>query len=697
MTTPKTWLKLIGLVSVLLVLLLRYHFILEDSLTHTSTLPVTAPVTASASLAPPAPTVLPLPPPSLPSPPLVPAAPYRRCVDHWKCDRRFIEAGCFGAIWSPECGNDCIKGACTEAAAWHWVQGLDTATGKHANICCPDRSTAAPAAIAALPWTRSVLDLAEEQLRGMIAVDLAKIASDPVLDPRGPCAGIVGAGHYKGQACAARWCCVAAANGVSAANRWCDHLAHFGCFIDPDYPPRHDNGSADVSMCPERCRRIREITDREPLRPARMENVLHLLRSDGLTMTKAHDMLEMLGRNQLAELMSVGRGQKPRTKMSGRQGPDPCQVGGWRWVVEGGLISDGSFKSCNHSGSGAVRLDEVVFGVPTMERRGTFGKKENVLYLPKVIDSILEYADPSRVYLMKAGNKMAEHSVRFAGATCLCLRLHLTAAATEPSFCGVFCLQTMDSVLRLHPSLNVVDSSSVEKQLIRHHMHGENYSLPANADFAMKIALQEGPQKRGWRLSEASDFIFLMSELLTRSDAPYIGFHQDDAEWTQPPEILGAPIQSLYQFRPGGPIAAGDTQMGIGIKCITTGICNCALACGMVSMVFRRDVLQQFLGAIKPGAWKLKPIDMLLNDFLTANGFEWPATRSVQHKGSTSSYIPKGFSSRDELVKVAAHEFRDAPPITPRPGREEWHKVYSCARAPPETVPTAAGRKACAC
>ena len=47
-----------------------------------------------------------------------------------------------------------------------------------------------------------------------------------------------------------------------------------------------------------------------------------------------------------------------------------------------------------------------------------------------------------------------------------------------------------------------------------------DYPLPEQADDAMKIARGfgewgEGPRKRGWRLSEAHDFIFLMREVLT--------------------------------------------------------------------------------------------------------------------------------------------------------------------------------------
>jgi hypothetical protein len=232
------------------------------------------------------------------------------------------------------------------------------------------------------------------------------------------------------------------------------------------------------------------------------------------------------------------------------------------------------------------------------------------------------------------------------------------------------------------------------------------YPLPEQADDAMKIARGfgpwgDGPRKRGWRLSEARDFIFLMREVLKQSDAPYLIFNQDDAEWTYRPELLGLPIQSLYHFRPGGPIAVDDNQRGkVDCDPELSPACSCTLGCGMVSMVFRRDVLKHFLRSIAPGVWKLKAIDMLLGDFLRSHGYEWPATRSVQHKGSNSSYVLN--NTYMESLKVGGkwtsafgRETRAMPPKSPRPSRDERHRIYSCDRPPLNRVPEMA-RQHCA-
>eukprot|EP01051_Picozoa_sp_SAG22_P015136 SAG22_NODE_1938_length_3288_cov_2.551270_2_plen_349_part_00 len=258
--------------------------------------------------------------------------------------------------------------------------------------------------------------------------------------------------------------------------------------------------------------------------------------------------------------------------------------------------------------------------------------------------------------------------------------------------CVAVICQVMDAVLEKNPELKVVEKRS--RQPVPEPVFNETYSLPDDADKAMIMMREEGGMKKKWRLNEARDFIFLMSELLRRTDAPFLGFHQDDATWTQRPELLGTPIQSLYQFRPGGPLGTGDVQLGRGLWCKEAQVCNCALGCGLVSMVFRRDLLQMFLGAIiNQGAWKLKPIDQLLDDFLNANGFEWPATRSVQHKGTMSSYVISAeylASLKEEGNKVGAawrSEFREPPPLSPRPGLLERHRIYSCARAPREYLP----------
>eukprot|EP01050_Picozoa_sp_SAG11_P013923 SAG11_NODE_1664_length_4496_cov_1.786218_2_plen_159_part_00 len=108
-----------------------------------------------------------------------------------------------------------------------------------------------------------------------------------------------------------------------------------------------------------------------------------------------------------------------------------------------------------------------------------------------------------------------------------------------------------------------------------------------------------------------------MREVLRRSSTPYVAINQDDGVWEYAPEILGAPVQSLYHAR----------RLQI----------QCDMPCGMVAMIFRRDVLRHFLMSIIEDKWKLKFIDWLLEDFIQANDYEWPAVRTVRHVGLAST------------------------------------------------------------
>eukprot|EP01051_Picozoa_sp_SAG22_P025985 SAG22_NODE_7970_length_694_cov_0.996639_1_plen_128_part_10 len=128
----------------------------------------------------------------------------------------------------------------------------------------------------------------------------------------------------------------------------------------------------------------------------------------------------------------------------------------------------------------------------------------------------------------------------------------------------------MDAVIESNPQLNLLRNTAEP-------LLNESYSLPDDADRAMLYYHAESAKRRHWRLNEARDFIFLMSEMLRRTDAPFLGFHQDDTTWAQPPELLGTPIQSLYHFRPGGSVAVGDEQLGRGFQCKHDAPCQCAL------------------------------------------------------------------------------------------------------------------------
>eukprot|EP01050_Picozoa_sp_SAG11_P013926 SAG11_NODE_1664_length_4496_cov_1.786218_5_plen_473_part_00 len=189
----------------------------------------------------------------------------------------------------------------------------------------------------------------------------------------------------------------------------------------------------------------------------------------------------------------------------------------------------------------------------------------------------------------------------------------------------------------------------------------------------------------------------LMRETLRRSDAPYICYNQDDGIWRLPPTLLGTPVQSMYHYR--------------------LPESKCDLGCGMVSTIFRRATLKRFLRFMvvdhdvesdghplkELDPWKLKPIDWLLEEFVRANGYEWPATRNVQHVGEKSSLF---FSADDRLsrrhssgtpFKYFLHQqqqFWLAPTVevSPPPQAREARRVYSCLRQNTETFPAILGQ-----
>eukprot|EP01051_Picozoa_sp_SAG22_P008609 SAG22_NODE_666_length_8013_cov_2.524640_1_plen_172_part_10 len=124
----------------------------------------------------------------------------------------------------------------------------------------------------------SLEHLAEEELWELMSAP-AQATTDPILDPRGPCVGVVGSGAYDGQSCSAAWCCIAAQSGVPAANAWCEALVYYGCRRDTGY-------LGGVSMCPDRCTRIRDITDHDP--EVRNKRILkELLMHEGVASDKA--------------------------------------------------------------------------------------------------------------------------------------------------------------------------------------------------------------------------------------------------------------------------------------------------------------------------------------------------------------------------------------------------------------------------
>eukprot|EP01051_Picozoa_sp_SAG22_P015137 SAG22_NODE_1938_length_3288_cov_2.551270_3_plen_326_part_00 len=245
----------------------------------------------------------------------------------------------------------------------------------------------------------NIIQLAEEELRALDNAKRSHTATDPDLERLvkgtwpAPCSGIVGAGIFAGKSCAAAWCCVAAESDVRAANQWCEHLILFGCFLDPSL-------SINMTQCPDRCERIDDLTERDPTR--NKQKILHRLQAEQMSRDKAVGITNYLVRETM-----IAPGPQPRKKMQGVQGADPCHGGRWRWIVEDDLISAEQLSACKN-GEPAVTIDQVVFGIPTLDRGGqTFEQA----YLPVVVDSMLEYVDPGSIYLMKAGDKANPHPV----------------------------------------------------------------------------------------------------------------------------------------------------------------------------------------------------------------------------------------------------------------------------------------------
>ena len=113
-----------------------------------------------------------------------------------------------------------------------------------------------------------------------------------------------------------------------------------------------------------------------------------------------------------------------------------------------------------------------------------------------------------------------------------------------------------------------------------------------------------------------------METLLRTTNADFVVFNQDDGEWIGPYPSPSAPITSLWSTRNQS-------------DCHDHGV---TWYCGMVSIVFERTTLRQFLDFMAvDDRWKEKPIDWTLIDFVKEFGYKTPIHRIVRHLGKIRS------------------------------------------------------------
>jgi hypothetical protein len=155
-----------------------------------------------------------------------------------------------------------------------------------------------------------------------------------------------------------------------------------------------------------------------------------------------------------------------------------------------------------------------------------------------------------------------------------------------------------------------------------------SYQLSRHQDERAVEAFKDELQRKKWRIQESHDFMWLMQYMLDHTNASYIGFNQDDSVWVRDlPNLTQAldndaehSIISLY-----------------GLLSLRHKRCVHDDFCGMVSLIFRRSVLQSFLEWMQP-LWKETPIDWTLEDYMDANNITMTVLPSAKHIGKTSSF-----------------------------------------------------------
>jgi hypothetical protein len=159
-----------------------------------------------------------------------------------------------------------------------------------------------------------------------------------------------------------------------------------------------------------------------------------------------------------------------------------------------------------------------------------------------------------------------------------------------------------------------------------------DYHLTRPKNKRAKEAYRDPPGRRLYRIAEVHDFMRLAQHLLDTTNAPYIGVTQDTAIWNFPlpdlTEILKDDgITSLYSLK--------------GFK----GDCD-KVYCGFVSMVFRRDTLQDFLKWMQP-IWKEEPIGWLFEGY----------TESKRLNVQAQHLIVDNIAEREELEDSSVFDY----------------------------------------
>lgn len=221
----------------------------------------------------------------------------------------------------------------------------------------------------------------------------------------------------------------------------------------------------------------------------------------------------------------------------------------------------------------------IVFGIPTRARKG------NPDYLYRTLLSMQKVG-------VKPGQMWVMHTVTD--------ETHIV-------------LENASKLLRFHrvePCPTPVD--------INYKPHGE---LKGN----LNIAFKDDKDRKRWRITEARDFMWLMENLLNESNAPFIGFIQDDVEW----------VKKLPKIQK----STGITSLWRNIRYGKGRDCGSSAFCGMVAIIFRRDFLRKFLDWMKP-FWKELPIDWTLKKFVSIHKISIPVADyvNVRHIGGQSSY-----------------------------------------------------------
>jgi hypothetical protein len=154
------------------------------------------------------------------------------------------------------------------------------------------------------------------------------------------------------------------------------------------------------------------------------------------------------------------------------------------------------------------------------------------------------------------------------------------------------------------------------------------------------------PRKR-WRISEAHDFLWLCRHMLSHSNASYIGFHQDDARLIDPlPDRLHVRLDGSTILRQMISLYSDHTPRESRRFCSIGG-----LFCGMVSLLFRRSALEEFLMWLEP-IYKEIPIDWNLEAFLVSKNYLVPVHARVQHLGTISSMQGKSSILDDGMMMM---------------------------------------------